>query len=79
MEQQTGDWADYTYVVKENPHDLGNWYLECSPRTRQLDCIDDRRAELQLHLPRGTTEERAREIRRFAQENIPIIRVAHFR
>jgi hypothetical protein len=29
---QTGDWADYTYVVEEGPHDLGNWLLQCCPK-----------------------------------------------
>lgn len=75
---QTGDWADYKYVVKEDPHDVGNWFLQCCPKTRELDAITEHE-ELHLHLPRGTSYEKAQEIRRMVQENIPIIKMAHFR
>lgn len=75
---EQGDYADYTYIVKEDPHDLGNWYLQCCPKTKELGVID-RTKELHLHLPRGISQAKAQEIRRYIQDNIPIIKIAHFR
>lgn len=72
------DSADYTYVVKEDPHNLGQWYLECSPNTRELSCITDD-TQLRLQLRPGITYEEAQRVRRFVQENVPVIKLAHFR